>query len=179
MKRGPDPTPLRGSWIGAPNLGSAEGGHDLFRFLLISPFSSDLCSLSNYCFLEYPGLFRFCSVFFRLQIRTNQFLLTPGADLRLEIRASLLPSGPLRGALKGCPRPQGAAIRGLGLAYGRNFKTQRASTRRDLTVASPTLNPIDKVVCTRQIANPQESCGHQAAAESQNRRPGGHYKAGP
>ena len=90
--------------IGAPDLGSAEWGHpDLFQFVPISPFSSDLF---RFGVLVFGNLFRFvpiCSVFFRFvpicfqnkseQIRTNQgnpFLPTPFANPRVNFRPSFM-----------------------------------------------------------------------------------------
>ena len=58
-------------------MGSAEGDHpDLFRFVPISPFSSDLFRFAFLnCFQECPDLFRFVpfsSDLFRFVFRTNQ-----------------------------------------------------------------------------------------------------------
>ena len=79
---------------GAPGLGSAEGGHpDLFRFVPISPFSSDLFRFALLVFRNTPicsDLLRFlpiCSDLFSEQIRTNQgnpFLPTPFANIGSE-----------------------------------------------------------------------------------------------
>ena len=56
--------------VGAPNLGSAEGGQpDLFRFARFLP----ICPR---CFWEYPNLFRFAPIssdLFSEQIRKNPF----------------------------------------------------------------------------------------------------------
>ena len=75
-----------------PALGSAERGHpDFFRFVPISPFSSDLFRFAVLVFgnaLICSDLFRFlpiCSDLFSEQIRTNQgnpFLPTPFANPR-------------------------------------------------------------------------------------------------
>ena len=49
------PPPLSVLWIGAPTLGSAEGGHlDLFRFVPISPFSSNLFRFALLVFGNAP-----------------------------------------------------------------------------------------------------------------------------
>ena len=78
--------------VGAPGLGSAEGGHpDLFRFVPISPFSSDLFRFALLVFGNTPicsDLFRFApfsSDLFRFVFRTNQgnpFLPNPFANPR-------------------------------------------------------------------------------------------------
>ena len=62
------------------------------------------------------------------------------------------------------------------LAYGRRFKSQSASTRCDLRIASPT-RPFLQVIWTAQIANPQAAIaelGPPGGRKSQNRRPQGH-----
>ena len=66
--------------FGAPNLGSAEGGHpDLFRFVSISPFSSDLFRFALHVFGNTPicsDLFRFAPFYsdlFSEQIRQTPF----------------------------------------------------------------------------------------------------------
>ena len=65
--------------LGAPDLGSAEGNHlDLFRFIPISPFSSDLFRFAFLVSRNTPicsDLFRFlpiCSDLFSEQIRIYQ-----------------------------------------------------------------------------------------------------------
>ena len=61
------------------------------------------------------------------------------------------------------------------LAYGRRFKSQPASTRCDLRIASPT-RPFLQVIWTPQIANPQAAIaelGPPGGRKSQNRRPQG------
>ena len=69
--------------VGAPTMGSAEGGHpDLFRFPRFLPICSDLHSL----FSGIPRFVPICSDLFSEQIRTNQgnpFLTTPFASPRL------------------------------------------------------------------------------------------------
>ena len=80
-------------FVGAPDLGSAEGGHpDLSKFVPISPFSSDLFRFVLLVFGNTPicsDLFRFlpiCSDLLSEQIRTNQgnpFLPTPFANPRI------------------------------------------------------------------------------------------------
>ena len=62
------------------------------------------------------------------------------------------------------------------LVYGRRFKSQPASTRCDLRIASPT-SPFLQVIWTPQIANPQAAIaelGPPGGRKSQNRRPQGH-----
>ena len=62
------------------------------------------------------------------------------------------------------------------LAYGRRFKSQPASTRCDLRIASPT-RPLLQVIWTPQIADPQAAIaelGPPGGCKSQNRRPQGH-----
>ena len=62
------------------------------------------------------------------------------------------------------------------LAYGRRLKSQPASTRCDLRIASPT-RPFLQVFRTPQIANPQAAIaelGPPGGRKSQNRRPQGH-----
>ena len=61
------------------------------------------------------------------------------------------------------------------LAYGNRFKSQPASTRCDLRIASPT-RPFLQVIWTPQIANPQAAIaelGPPGGRKSQNRRPQG------
>ena len=55
-------------------MGSAEGGHPgLFRFVPISPFSSDLFRFGVRSLLSgIPRFVPICSVFFRFVFRTNQ-----------------------------------------------------------------------------------------------------------
>ena len=65
---------LTSAWIGAPGLGSPERGHpDLFRFVPISPFSSNLFRFAFLVFWNAP----ICSDWlrfhlFRFVFRTNQ-----------------------------------------------------------------------------------------------------------
>ena len=62
------------------------------------------------------------------------------------------------------------------LAHGRRFKSQPASTRCDLRIASPT-RPFLQVIWTPQIANPQAAIaelGPPGGRKSQNRWPQGH-----
>ena len=70
---------FRSFLVGSPGLGSPERGHpDLFRFVPISPFFSDLFRFAFLVFWNAPicsDLFRFLpigSVLFSEQIRTNQ-----------------------------------------------------------------------------------------------------------
>ena len=69
----------RSTFWDSPDLGSAEGGHPiLFRFVPISPFSSDLFRFAFLVFGNTPicsDLFRFApfsSDLFRFVFRTNQ-----------------------------------------------------------------------------------------------------------
>ena len=77
----------RAIWNEAPDLGSAEGDHpDLFRFVPISPFSSDLRSL----FSGVPRFVPICSVFFRFvplcfQNKSEQIRETPFCPPLLQI----------------------------------------------------------------------------------------------
>ena len=67
------------------------------------------------------------------------------------------------------------------LAYGRRFKSQPASTRCDLRIASPT-RPFLQVIWTPQIANPQVAIaelGPPGGRKSQNRRPQGTHNFRP
>ena len=62
------------------------------------------------------------------------------------------------------------------LACGRRLKSQPASTRCDLRIASPT-RPFLQVIWAPQIANPQAAIaelGPPGGRKSQNRRPEGH-----
>ena len=62
------------------------------------------------------------------------------------------------------------------LAYGRRFKSQPASTRCHLRIASPT-RPFLQVIWTPQIADPQAAIaelGPPGGRKSQNRWPQGH-----
>ena len=80
--------------LGAPGLGAAEGGYpDLFRFVPISPFSSDLFRFALLVFGSTPirsDLFRFtfflpiCSDLFSEQI-TEQIRETPFCRPLLQI----------------------------------------------------------------------------------------------